>query len=73
MSLPIGVQEGIDRLDERLAEGEADMRSLADLLHEHSQGEEIPNVSVFLQRKLGLLGHLRQDLRELPDRIEGRR
>jgi hypothetical protein len=71
MSLPVGVQESLQRLDQGIAESEADLQSLFDLLHEHSAGEEIPGVTVFIQRKKGLLGHLRGDLLDLSERIEG--
>jgi hypothetical protein len=70
VSLPVGTQESLKRLDEGLAASEADVKALFDLLHH--DGEVIPAVTVFLQRKLGLLGHLREDLRGIPARIEGK-
>jgi hypothetical protein len=70
MSLPVGIQESLQRLDEDLAASEATMQGLFDLLHHDGQ---VPKAAtVFLQRKMGLLGHLREDLEGMPERIEGR-
>ena len=68
--LPVGIQDSVERLDEGLAASEADLQSLFDLLHHDGTVPE--SVTIFLKRKMGLLGHLREDLQGIPDRIEGR-
>jgi hypothetical protein len=69
-NLPVGIRESLQRLDDGLAASEADLRGLFDLLHHDGQ---VPQAAtVFLQRKMGLLGHLREDLQGMPNRIAGR-
>jgi hypothetical protein len=66
----VGIRESLRRLDDGLAASEADMQGLVDLLDHEGQ---VPHAAmVFLLRKKGALGHLREDLQGLPERIEGR-
>lgn len=69
MSLPVGIQESLQRVDEGLAASEGDVQSLFDLLHH--DGEVAPAVTSFLKRKQGQLGYLREDFRGISERLGG--
>jgi hypothetical protein len=71
VSLPVGFEDSFARVEESAAALHADLQSLTDLLAH--DGEVPEGANVFLQRKKGLVGHLREDLRELPGRVEGHR
>lgn len=70
MSLPVGLDESLQRVDRGIAASEADLQGLYDLLVHDG---EIPEAAIVrVKRKQGALGHLREDLRGLPELIEGK-
>jgi hypothetical protein len=69
VSLPVGIEESLRRVDEGLAASESDLQGLSDLI-DHSTGIP-PSVSVLVQRKRSALGFLRQDLQGIPERLGG--
>jgi hypothetical protein len=68
-SLPVGVRESIQRVDEDLAVVEASAQALIDLVHH--DGVVPPALTSFLKSKHALLGHLRRDFGTVPERMGG--
>lgn len=69
-ALPVGLPESLHRVDEDLARSEASVKGLLDLLR--ADGTAPESVTILVQRKESVLGHIREDLREIPDRFEAK-